>query len=86
MTALGYAPLHFWKGKTSEVDFLVATEAGVVPIEVKSGANRAFQPVRLRGQIPAGRLVSLERAESGLRAARRHRPAALSGGTARPLG
>ncbi len=37
LTAAGYDPLYFWKGKTSEVDFLIATEAGVVPVEVKSG-------------------------------------------------
>lgn len=37
LTASGYAPLHFWKGKTSEVDFLIASQKGTVPIEVKSG-------------------------------------------------
>ncbi len=37
LTAAGYAPLHFWRGKASEVDFLVVSPKGIVPVEVKSG-------------------------------------------------
>lgn len=37
LTAAGHAPLYFWRGKASEVDFLIATQKGVLPLEVKSG-------------------------------------------------
>jgi predicted AAA+ superfamily ATPase len=37
LTAADYAPLYFWRGKASEVDFLVTTQKGVLPLEVKAG-------------------------------------------------
>lgn len=37
LLAAGYAPLYFWRGKTAEVDFLVALPKGIVPVEVKAG-------------------------------------------------
>jgi predicted AAA+ superfamily ATPase len=38
LTASNRKPLYFWRGKISEIDFLIATDLGVVPVEVKSGA------------------------------------------------
>ena len=37
LTAAGYAPLHYWRGRAAEVDFIVATPNGIVPVEVKAG-------------------------------------------------
>lgn len=66
LTATGYAPLHFWRGKASEVDFLVPSANGVVPVEVKAGTvthskslaayAAKFSPplaVRLSGRNPS---------------------------------
>jgi predicted AAA+ superfamily ATPase len=41
-------PLHYWKSKnTSEVDFLIDTAEGIVPVEVKSGKNKASASLEL---------------------------------------
>ena len=37
LRAAGMASLYCWQGRTSEVEFIVETPAGPVPIEVKSG-------------------------------------------------
>ena len=37
LLACGFSDLYFWHGRTSEIEFLAASEKGIVPIEVKSG-------------------------------------------------
>jgi len=37
LKASGAANLYCWTGKTSEVEFLLSTDLGIVPLEVKSG-------------------------------------------------
>jgi predicted AAA+ superfamily ATPase len=66
LTASNRKPLYFWRGKISEIDFLIATDLGVVPVEVKSGAltrskslaayAEKFKPpsaIRLSGRNPS---------------------------------
>lgn len=37
LKAMGKSPCYCWQGRTSEVEFLLETENGITPIEVKSG-------------------------------------------------
>ena len=37
LRAAGQRDLYCWQGRTSELEFLLSTDQGVVPIEVKSG-------------------------------------------------
>ena len=37
LTASRAANLYCWTGKTAEVEFLLSTDLGIVPLEVKSG-------------------------------------------------
>lgn len=51
LTALGYAPLSYWtSGRTAEVDFLLETKWGIIPVEVKSGTNRNAKSLKLYRQ------------------------------------
>jgi predicted AAA+ superfamily ATPase len=35
-------PLFYWQGEnTQDIDFLIDTEQGIIPVEVKSGKNKA---------------------------------------------
>ena len=34
---MGKSPCYYWQGRTSEVEFLLETGHGIIPIEVKSG-------------------------------------------------
>lgn len=38
--------LYYWTGVSSEIDFLIQTEAGIVPVEVKSGENLNAKSLR----------------------------------------
>jgi predicted AAA+ superfamily ATPase len=38
--------LYYWTGVSAEIDFLIQTEAGIVPIEVKSGENLNAKSLR----------------------------------------
>ncbi len=40
LTAAGVRRCYSWQGRTSEVEFVLATERGVIPIEVKAGRIR----------------------------------------------
>jgi predicted AAA+ superfamily ATPase len=37
LCASGVGELYSWEGRTSEVEFLLKTSSGIIPIEVKSG-------------------------------------------------
>lgn len=39
LTAAGRAPLYSWMGRESEIEFLLARDRGVVPVEVKAGVR-----------------------------------------------
>jgi predicted AAA+ superfamily ATPase len=38
--------LYYWTGATSEIDFIIQTEEGAIPIEVKSGENLNAKSLR----------------------------------------
>lgn len=37
LSAAGRAPLYSWRGRQSEIEFLLTRESGVIPVEVKAG-------------------------------------------------
>jgi predicted AAA+ superfamily ATPase len=39
LTAAGRTPLYSWRGRQSEVEFLLPRDAGIVPVEVKAGIH-----------------------------------------------
>jgi len=41
LMAAGWTHLYSWAGRTSEIEFLLETEDGIIPIEVKSGKRTA---------------------------------------------
>jgi predicted AAA+ superfamily ATPase len=45
--AAARVPLYYWReGSSAEVDFLIDTPGGIVPLEVKSGANKKTPSLR----------------------------------------
>ena len=47
LTAADVRRCYCWQGRTSEVEFLLATEQGVVPVEVKAGRIRHSKSLRV---------------------------------------
>lgn len=39
LRAAGEGPLYAWQGRTSEIEFLLVRNGGVIPVEVKSGTR-----------------------------------------------
>jgi len=50
LRATGQRDLHCWQGRTSEVEFLLSTDQGVIPIEVKSGRTTQSKSLSVYAQ------------------------------------
>lgn len=61
LLAAGYAHLFCWQRERAEVEFLVTTEEGVIPIEVKSGwitRAKSLEQIVNRYQLPYAVIMS----------------------------
>ncbi|MFQ6616951.1 MAG: ATP-binding protein [Fidelibacterota bacterium] len=66
LRAIGLSDLYCWQGRTSEVDFLLETPRGIIPIEVKSGQLTQSKSLKVftekyspyRSVVVSGRNVS----------------------------
>jgi len=47
LVSTGYKNLFCWEGRTSEIEFLIDTEKGIIPLEVKSGINTKAKSLKV---------------------------------------
>ncbi len=71
LIASGLAPLFFWTGRTSEIEFVLRIGEQVIPIEVKAGKNRKSRSLATYLQKhPSSRAIKLTCSELRLDSSR----------------
>ena len=45
--AMGESLCYYWQGRTSEVEFVLETRYGIIPIEVKSGRETQSKSLKI---------------------------------------
>jgi hypothetical protein len=80
LRAAGFSELYCWQGKTAEIEFVVDTVQGIVPIEVKSGRVTHSKSLGVyENRFRPGRSYILSARNSELRGNRRMLPIYCAG-------
>ncbi len=60
LRASGVRALYCWQGRTSEIEFLLETDSGIIPVEVKSGRITQSKSLKVyEGRYKPGKSIVL---------------------------